>query len=153
MKVWCSASGGAQLVELGVDDAGVHRLGDRDERGSRVRSATSGRPRLLGRPDQRAGQVVGVPAAQLDHQPGGADVGEVGDVARPGTPSSSGSATPVVRISSPPRSRPAMSASSLTCTQRTGAVQSVRARDDLRARPGASASSARTSATVGNTGW
>ena len=71
--------GGPQLGELGVDDARVDGLGDRDEPGLAVqRHERQAAP--LGGPDQRRRQRPGVAPAELDHEPGGADVVEVGDV-------------------------------------------------------------------------
>jgi hypothetical protein len=71
--------GGAQLGDLGVDDLAVHRLGDAHvPRLARERHQRQ--PVLLGRVDQRAGQLVAPVPDQLDHQAGGADPGQVGDV-------------------------------------------------------------------------
>ncbi len=63
---------------------------------------------------------------------------------------SSGSAIPVESTSSPPRSRWAAWASSITCTQRTGA-SSRSAPASTRGAPLRTGSSARTSLTVGST--
>ncbi len=71
--------GGAQLVDLGVDHARVHGLGDRDEPGLPVQRHQR-QPASLGGPDQRGRQGRGVATAQLDHQPRRTHVVQVGHV-------------------------------------------------------------------------
>ena len=73
------ALGDPQLVELGIDDPGVHRLGDLDERDLAL-ERDQRQPGLLGRGDQRARQRPGVAPAELHGQPGHADVGQFGHV-------------------------------------------------------------------------
>ncbi len=71
--------GGAELLELDVDDAGVHRLGDLHEgrlAGQRDEREAVGLRRL----DDGARQLADEPAAQLDDQAGRAHGGEVRDV-------------------------------------------------------------------------
>jgi len=66
------ALGGAQFLELGVDDHGVHRLGDLDE-GHLALEGDQRQAGPGGGPDQRGGQRPYEPAAELDRQ--GADPG------------------------------------------------------------------------------
>jgi len=73
------ALGDPQLVELGIDDPGVHRLGDLDERDLMLEGDERQR-RSLGRVDQRGRQRPGVAPAKLHGQPGHADLGQFGHV-------------------------------------------------------------------------
>ncbi len=66
---------GAQLRELGVHHQRVHGLGHGDE-ADLVGQRDQRQPAAVGRADQRVRQPVGVAAAQLHDEPGGADVGE-----------------------------------------------------------------------------
>ena len=69
----------AQLVELGIDDPGVHRLGDLDERHLML-ECDQRQSRTRSRGDQRSRQRPGVAPPELHGQPGHADVGQFGDV-------------------------------------------------------------------------
>ena len=75
--------GGAKLPELGVDDPGVHRLGDLHER-NLAREGDQCQPAVCRRPDQHARQRPDVPAAELHRQrahPRAARRSQVGGVA------------------------------------------------------------------------
>ena len=69
----------AQLGELGVDDLGVHRLGDVDE-GRLAGPGDQRKAVLLGGRDERVGQLARVLAAQLDDQAADAHLRQFRDV-------------------------------------------------------------------------
>ena len=71
--------GRPQLRELILDDQGVDRLGDRDERDLLLEDDQR-QPVILRRLDEAGRQAAGIPAAQLDRHRTHADSGEVGDV-------------------------------------------------------------------------
>jgi hypothetical protein len=75
--------GGAKLLELGVDDPGVHRLGDLHERDLAL-EGDQRQPAVRRRPHQDARQRPDVPAAELHRQrahPRAARGSQVGGVA------------------------------------------------------------------------
>ena len=109
----------AQFLELRVDDPGVHRLGDLDERDLAL-EGDQRQPAVGGGPDQNAEagtRRTGGPAPP----PGRSHLRPRGPKRSEPAARLGGQRDPVVSTSSPPCSRCAASANSSTCTQRTRA--------------------------------